>query len=109
LKSQRGIISSQVVQEFLSVSQRRFVRPLSVSEARDYLRAVLLPICRHYPSAAFYDRALLLREEMRIAFYDALILTAALDTRCSVVLSEDLQSGRTMHGVRIVNPFDVGT
>lgn len=54
LRSQRGVISSQVVQEFLAIALRKFMQPLTVSEARDYLRAVLMPICRHYPSVSFY-------------------------------------------------------
>jgi predicted nucleic acid-binding protein len=89
----------------LSIALRKFARPLSVSESREYLGVVLLPLCQHYPSTAFYDRALLLREETGFSFYDALVVTAAIETGCSVLLSEDLQHGREVKGVTIVNPF----
>lgn len=107
LAAQSAIISSQVVQEFLNVALLKFDHPLTVSEARDYLDTVLLPLCRHYPSLAFYDQALLIKEETGYAFYDALIVTAALETGCKVLLSEDLQDGRVVRGVEILNPFTI--
>lgn len=106
LRTQRGIISTQVVQEFLSVALRKFEHPLTVSEAREYLTTVLVPLCRHTPSTGFYDGALLLKEETGVSFYDALILSAAVETGCSTLLSEDLQQGRTIRGVTLRNPFN---
>ena len=105
LRTQRGAISTQVIQEFLSVGQRKFAHPLTVSEAREYLRSVLVPLCLHYPSIAFYDRALMLREETGYSFYDSLVVTAAIEIGCTTVLSEDLQHGRKIGGVTIANPF----
>jgi predicted nucleic acid-binding protein len=64
-----------------------------------------VPLCQHYPSTALYDRALLLREEMGFSFYDALVVAAALESGCSTLLSEDLQHGRSVHGLALVNPF----
>lgn len=105
LQSQRGVISTQVVQEFLSLALRKFARPMSVTEAREYLRSVLTPLCHHFPALSFYDRALLVEEEAGFSFYDALIVAAAVEARCSTLLSEDLQHGRTIQGVAIFNPF----
>ena len=105
LRTQRGVISTQVVQEFLNVATRKFARPLSVTESREYLRTVMSPLCRHVPSTDFYDRALLLREEGGYSLYDTLIVAAAVESRCSTLLSEDLQHGRMIRDVRIVNPF----
>jgi predicted nucleic acid-binding protein len=105
LSTQRGIISTQVVQEFLNVALRRFARPMAASEAREYLRAVLVPLCQHYPSMALYDRTLLLREETGFSFYDSLVLAAALESGCSTLFSEDLQHGRNVQGLALENPF----
>jgi predicted nucleic acid-binding protein len=105
LGTQRGVISTQVVQEFLNVALRKFAQPMTIAESRDYLQVTLLPLCRHYPSALFYDRALLLKESTGFSFYDSLIVAAAVDTGCSTLFSEDLQDGRTVQGVKIVNPF----
>jgi predicted nucleic acid-binding protein len=105
LSTQRGIVSTQVLQEFLNVALRRFVQPMGTSEAREYLRAVLVPLCQHFPSAALYDRTLLLREETGFSFYDSLVVAAALEAGCSTLFSEDLQHGRNVQGVAVVNPF----
>lgn len=40
-----------------------------------------------------------------LSFWDALILRAAAASGCRRLLTEDLQSGRTIAGVQIENPF----
>lgn len=105
LTTQQGVISTQVMQEFLNVALRKFDPPMTVSEGREYLKDVLMPLCQHYPSITFYHRALLIQEETGFSFYDTLILTAALETGCTTLLTEDLQNGRTVQGVTIINPF----
>lgn len=105
LVTRRGVISTQVVQEFLNVALRKFEKPMGVTEAREYLDKVLMPLCRHFPSLPFYSQSLLVQEETGYAFYDALILTSAMLTRSEILFSEDLQDGQLVGGVKIVNPF----
>ena len=105
LKSQRGVISSQVVQEFLNVALWKFARPMNASDARQYLNAVLMPLCRHYPSMAYYDLALLVKEETGFSFYDSLIVTASIESGCHTLVTEDRQDGRKIRGVTVLNPF----
>ena len=38
-------------------------------------------------------------------FYDALIVTAAIESGCRVLYTEDLQHDRVVQSVRVVNPF----
>jgi predicted nucleic acid-binding protein len=105
LQSQRAIISSQVVQEFLNVALRKFVRPMTVAEAQEYLDKVLMPLCQHYPTIDFYRQALRVKQETGYSLYDALILTAAIENQCKTLFSEDMQHGRQIQGLEIVNPF----
>jgi predicted nucleic acid-binding protein len=105
LSTRQGIVSTQIVQEFLNVALHKFKRPMTVSDAQEYLNTVLLPLCHHYPSVAFYERALLIRAETGYSFYDALVVMAALEAGCTVLLSEDMQAGRTIQGLTILNPF----
>lgn len=44
----------------------------------------------------------------QISTWDAVILSAAVDARCRLLLSEDLHSGFTWRGVTVVNPFAGG-
>ena len=105
LSSRRGLISTQVIQEFLNVALRKFAQPMTVPEARLYLQQVLLPLCGHYPDPPFFDYALLVQVETGFAWFDALIVAAAGASGCTHLVSEDLQHGRTIRGVTITNPF----
>lgn len=105
LSEATGIISTQVIQEFLSVALKKFSTPMTVEDAQLYLDTVLAPLCEVYPSLSLYQTTLRLQKETGYSFYDALIVAAALAGRCQVIYSEDLQDGRVVEGVRIVNPF----
>ncbi len=105
LLSGRGLISTQVVQEFLNVMQRKFVRPMTVPDSRDYLQRVLLPLCQHFPTVSFYDHALSVQQQTGYSFYDSLIVTAALNLGCHYLYTEDMQHGRIVDDLTIINPF----
>lgn len=105
LETGQGIISGQVVQEFLYTAQRKFTQPMTLAERRQHLQTVLAPLCAYFPTVSSFDRALLIADETGYTLYDALILTAAVESACDTLLTEDLQHGRVVQGVRIVNPF----
>ncbi len=105
LETGLGVISTQVVQEFLNVATQKFSVPLKIDDAREYLRQVLNPLCQVYPDLAFYESCLELKAETQYSFYDSLILAAALRGGCEVLYSEDLREGQEVRGVRIVNPY----
>jgi len=105
LAGRDGIVSYQVVQEFLNVALRKFDKPMTPSEAQLYLAKVLLPLCEVFPDSSLYSQGLSLVEETGFSFYDALIVASAAIGGCLVLLSEDLQHGRVVRGVEIRNPF----
>jgi predicted nucleic acid-binding protein len=105
LETNIGMISTQVIQEFLNVATQKFVVPLKIDDARAYLRLVMNPLCQIYPNLALYESCLELQAETRYSFYDALILAAALQGGCDVLYSEDLQDGQEVRGVKVVNPY----
>ncbi|MCY3928519.1 MAG: PIN domain-containing protein [Acidobacteria bacterium] len=100
-----GVVSSQVVQEFLNVALRKFERPLSDEQALRYLRDVLDPLCSVFPSISLYETALSLHRRWRFSFYDSLIVAAALESNCNVLYSEDLQDGQEIESLTVANPF----
>ncbi len=105
LKDRNGIISYQVTQEFLNVALRKFKPPMSSLQAQSYLRRVLVPLCEIFPDLSLYSDALSIAEKTGWTFYDSLIVASASAGRCRTLLSEDLQSGRTVQDVEIRNPF----
>ena len=100
-----GVVSSQVVQEFLNVALQKFERPLSEEQALRYLREVLDPLCFVFPSFSLYETAVSLCRRWRFSFYDSLIVAAALESKCSVLYSEDFQDGQEIESLTIANPF----
>ena len=46
-----------------------------------------------------------MKAEAGTRIWDALILSVAAESRCCLLLSEDLQPGFTWRGVTVVNPF----
>ena len=105
LRDQSGVISSQVVRELLNVATRKFERPLEPDDARDYLEAVLAPLCEIFPSISLYRDSLAVAARWRYSFYDSLIIAAAKNASCKVLYSEDLQHGQDLDGLLIENPF----
>lgn len=105
LEERTGVISYQVVQEFVNAAVRKFASPMRPEEIRLYLKEVLLPMCEVQSSAEMYRRALDIRDESGFSFYDSLIISGAHEAECRILYSEDLQHGRTVSGVRIVDPF----
>ncbi len=103
--TRKGIVSYQVVQEFLNVALHRFAQPMTVAEAEQYLATVFRPLLAIQSSHALYGEALRLNSKYRVSWYDSLILAAAIEGQCSVLYSEDLQHGRQFEGLRVENPF----
>lgn len=79
LTTGNGIISFQVLQEFLNVALKKFAKPLSSSDAKTYCENVCIPLCEIFPGSRFYLQGLDLRARTGFSFYDSLILQAAID------------------------------
>ena len=106
LQTGNGIISWQVIQEFLNVATRKFKVPLKPEDAKFYLQKVLHPLCQVFPDLEIYQNALGIQDKTNYSFYDSLILAGALREGCTILYSEDLQGGHQVDGLRIVNPFN---
>lgn len=105
LSERSGAISWQVAQEFLNVARHKFAAPLSLEESIAYLDQVLIPLCSVQSSPSLYRSALSIQLDTQYRFYDCLIVAAAIEIGCKTLYSEDLQAGRDIKGLTIVNPF----
>jgi len=89
--SRMGVISYQVVQEFMNVSLRQFKATMTVAELELYFFKVLLPMMTIPSSSGL--------------FLEGLRLQAAGQGGCEVLYSEDMQHGRRFGDLVIQNPF----
>jgi predicted nucleic acid-binding protein len=101
----KGVVSYQVVQEFFNVALRRFAQPMTVAEAEQYLAAVFRPLMAVHSSLALYSEALRLSSKHRLAWYDSLVVAAALEADCAILYSEDFQDGQRFGELKVENPF----
>ncbi|OGN97574.1 MAG: twitching motility protein PilT [Chloroflexi bacterium RBG_13_50_21] len=100
-----GIISTQVIQEFLNVATRKFAIPMKPEDSKAYLRLVMNPLCQVYPDLSLYEAGLDLQFETGYSFFDSLILAAAIQGGCNFLFTEDMQDGQEIHSVTIKNPY----
>ena len=105
LSVQSALISYQVVQETLNTVQRKFATTVSDDDAQLLLEHMLVPLMRVMPSASLYAQALRIAQRFKFSFYDSLIVAAAQSAGCKRLLTEDMQHGQVIDGLRIVNPF----
>ena len=99
-----GVISVQVLSEFASVLRRKFGFEWEViTEAITDLRTALDPV--RPIDIETHTKAVSLARSHGFAFYDALIIASAVEAECDLLLSEDLQAGRRIGNLTILNPF----
>ncbi len=96
--------STQILQELYSVATKKIKNPLSPAQALAYVdKLATCPVIVNDVNT-IRDAAKLSSREP-ISFWDALLIAAAVKGRCARLYTEDMQHGRTIHGVQIVNPF----
>ena len=100
----QGVLSTQVLQEYCNVALKKLRLPAAHVRAQleMYEQFEVIQVTPEIIRAG-----LELHQSMSIAFFDAIILASAQTAGCSVLMSEDMNTGETVGSVRIVNPFAV--
>lgn len=105
LKTHKGAVSYQVVQEFFNLALKRFAVRMRHQDCEEYLDCVFRSLLKVHSSSALYEEALRLHAGSKLQWYDALIVGAAREAGCGILYSEDLQHGQRFGSLRVVNPF----
>jgi len=103
--SQNGRLSVQNLAEFFYTATRKLKPPLSPGQAIEQIDRfqTLWPVFSLTP-VIVTEAARGVRDH-QLAYYDAQIWATARLHGIPIILSEDFQTGRTLEGVRFVNPF----
>ena len=103
INSGTGVISTQCLQEFFNVAQKKL--NISNQAAKEYVEffADNLPVVEI--SVPLILSAVDISIKSQFSFWDSLILSAADDTGCATVYSEDLNDQQIIAGAKIQNPF----
>jgi predicted nucleic acid-binding protein len=104
LRSNRMMVSLQVLNETYAVVRRKPEFAHWRGEVRPFLREMMDWLCAPLTADLLTD-AWRIEDAHRTSFWDALLLASANASGCSHFLSEDLNDGQDYGGVTVVNPF----
>ena len=100
--SNTGVISTQVLQEFYVTATKKLnLDPIlvkSILRAFENFEVVVI-------GPDLIESAVDCSVLTQISFWDALVVVSAESACCERILSEDLNSGQIIRGVKIANPF----
>ena len=97
-----GVVSTQVLQEYFVTVTRKFkADSLRAKEKVELYGAFEIARVELGDILAAID----LHRLHGFSLWDTLVLRMAKQTGCRILLTEDMQHGREIDGVRIVNPF----
>ena len=101
-QAKSGVLSLQILQEyFVAVTRKHGVAPADARRKVELFAEfdVVEPVLNDVLAACDLHRL------RRLSYWDALVVHTAKQAGCREVLSEDMQHGQVIDGVRIVNPF----
>ena len=101
-RSGTGVVSLQVLQEyFVTVTRKQKLDPQVARRKVELLSRFDVA----EPGLNDILAAIDLHRLHGLSYWDALVVQMAKRSGCRIILSEDMQSGRAIEGVKIVNPF----
>jgi predicted nucleic acid-binding protein len=98
----------QVLNEFANVARTKLKWPWIDIEATLALVRSRSDRVRDI-SVLTHEAAIALARDHNLAFYDALIVAAAIEAGCDTLFTEDMQHGRKFGSLTVVNPFHENT
>jgi predicted nucleic acid-binding protein len=101
-RARTGVVSMQVLQEYFVIVTRKLGVDAAIARRKVELLAEFDVAA---PDITDILAAIDLHRLHGFSFWDALVIRSAKQSGCNVLFSEDMQAGRTIDGVKIVNPF----
>src|SRR5437660_9577891 len=98
-----GVIPVQVLGEYLRFVQRRLPAAFAeaVRQASIYRTLFLTPAT----TSATIDKASGFAQDYRMQLWDCVVCAASMEAGAKVLMTEDMQDGRILEGLRVMNPF----
>ena len=103
-KANHIMISSQVINEFIAVSLKKNFLPRE--EVFAYANGFMEIFDFVLITKKDIKRAMNIKIRYKFSYWDSLIIASALESKCSILYTEDMQDGQVIEGrLKIVNPF----
>lgn len=98
------MISTQVMNELAFVLSKK--QGLDWDKVADVLQEVAQNFTIHTNTAETIIKATGIAQKYQFSFYDSLIISAALESGCNILYSEDMHHGQLIENrLKVVNPF----
>ena len=103
VQNQNGMLSTQSLQEFYNATIKKLKCPKEKAKELVNMFSELFPVKQ--VSIPIILNAIDISIKDGFSFWDSMILSAANDTGCVIVYSEDMNNGQIVEGAKIINPF----
>lgn len=106
LPQTRMFVSVQVINEFINVTGKKIATPISPAQQKEIIEFIndifiITPL-----NVGTTLSALEISQKYKFSFWDSLIISSALENKCNVLYSEDMQNEFSIYNkIKIVNPF----
>jgi predicted nucleic acid-binding protein len=96
------VISTQVLQEFYNVATKKMnIDELTAKTlVHNFSKIETIVI-----NTNIIEQAIDISVHNKISFWDGLIVSAAEFANCSMIITEDLNNGQIIRGIKIIDPF----
>ena len=100
--SRGGVVSVQVLNEFVNVLRRKKAPWSDIEDGLDGIRTacVVTPMM-----IETHERGVAIARKHHLHIYDSMIVAAAQLAGCKILYSEDMHDGLIIDGLKIVNPY----
>ncbi|MBI5097939.1 MAG: PIN domain-containing protein [Nitrospirae bacterium] len=101
----RGVISTQVLQEFFVNVTRKIARPVNAATAKEIVKDFLKWKTVVIDGELILD-AIDIHSAHKYSFWDSMIIASAIAGNVEMLLSEDLSDRHVIKGITVKNPFN---
>jgi predicted nucleic acid-binding protein len=101
-RQRTGVVSLQVLQEFFVSVTKKLKLDVGIARYKVEFHSRFEVAA---PSVSDILASIDLHRLHGFSYYDALVLRMAKQAGCRILLSEDMQHGQDVDGLKIVNPF----
>jgi predicted nucleic acid-binding protein len=103
VENENAVISTQILQEFYAICTTKLqLEPLRV---KGYVHNYNENLEVVQNNSEIIERGIDISIISQISFWDALLIAAAEYSKCIEIITEDLNDGQIINGIRIRNPF----
>jgi predicted nucleic acid-binding protein len=96
------VISTQVLQEFYNASTTKLHIKKSIAKniVHNFRNMEVVQV-----DPDIIEQGIDISISSQISFWDGLIIASAESANCTTIISEDLNDGQIIRGIKIINPF----